>query len=44
MEEHRLSFADFIVNQVCPDNKFLEEMDSVIPWWKIQDWFDKHVK
>ncbi|MCD7780904.1 MAG: hypothetical protein LUH05_09570 [Candidatus Gastranaerophilales bacterium] len=39
MEEHGLNFADFIVNQVCPDNKFLEEM--VIPWQEIEAWFKK---
>lgn len=25
-------------------NKFLEEMDSVIPWWEIEAWFKKNVK
>ena len=26
MKDTRLGFADFIVNEVCPDNKFLEEI------------------
>ena len=44
MEENGIRFADYIVNRVCPDNRFLEEMNRVIPWWEIQDWFSVHVK
>ena len=25
MEENGITFADYIVNRVCPDNRFLEE-------------------
>ena len=31
MEENGITFADYIVNRVCPDNRFLEEMNRVIP-------------
>lgn len=44
MTNKGLSFADFVVNQVCPDNRFLEEMDKVIPWHEIEEWFHKEVK
>lgn len=44
MEENGITFADYIVNRVCPDNRFLEEMNRVIPWWEIEDWFSEHVK
>ena len=27
MEENGITFADYIVNRVCPDNRFLEEMN-----------------
>ena len=27
MEENGITFADYIVNRVCPDNIFLEEMN-----------------
>ena len=33
MEENGITFADYIVNRACPDNRFLEEMNRVIPWW-----------
>ena len=32
MEENGITFADYIVNRVCPDNRFSEEMNRVIPW------------
>jgi len=28
-----LSFADYVFQQVCPDNKFLEEMNEIIPFF-----------
>ena len=43
MEDNRPTIAQYFVEQVCPDNKFLEEMDKVIPWWKIENWFNKEV-
>jgi len=39
-----LSFADYVVNQICPDNKFLEEMNEIIPWHELQNYFDGHIK
>jgi IS5 family transposase len=39
-----LSFADYVFQQVCPDNKFLEEMDEIIPWQELQNYFDGHIK
>ena len=29
MEDNRPTLAQYFVEQVCPDNKFLEEMDKV---------------
>lgn len=39
-----LSFADYVFKQVCPDNKFLEEMNEIIPWHELQNYFDGHIK
>lgn len=39
-----LSFADYVFNQVCPDNKFLDEMNEIIPWHELQNYFDGHIK
>lgn len=44
MEKNRPTLAQYFVEQACPDNKFLEEMDRVIPWHEIEDWFNKEVK
>lgn len=44
MNQYGLNFADFVVNQVCPNNTFLEEMQSVIPWDVIQEFFDTKIK
>lgn len=44
MTENRPTLADFLINERCPNNKFLEEMEEVIPWWELQDWFDSHIK
>ena len=30
-EENNLSFAGYIFQKVCPDYKFLEEMNEIIP-------------
>jgi len=38
-----LSFADYVFQQVCPDNKFLEEMNEIIPWGELQEFFDTHI-
>ena len=35
MENNRLTLAQYFVEQAYPDNKFLEEMNNVIPWWEI---------
>ena len=43
MYNKKTSFADFIVKEVCPENKFLEEMNKVIPWHEIENWFNKKV-
>jgi IS5 family transposase len=43
MEDNRPTLAQYFVEQVCPDNKFLEEMNNVIPWWEIENWFNKEV-
>ena len=44
IKNNRLSFADFIAEKVCPDNKFLLEMNEIIPWGEIQIFFNKHLK
>lgn len=36
--------AQYFVEQACPDNKFLEEMNNVIPWCEIEEWFKGHLK
>jgi transposase, IS5 family len=43
-EENSLSFAEYVFQKVCPENKFLEEMNEIIPWDEIQIFFDKHLK
>ena len=43
-ESTGLSFAEYIFQKVCPDNKFLEEMNEIVPWEEIQIFFDKHLK
>lgn len=43
-EDKGLSFADFVFQKVCPDNKFLEEMDKIIPWDEIEKFFKKDLK
>ena len=40
----RPSFAEFMFQKLCPTNKFLDEMDEVIPWVEIQKFFDKRLK
>ena len=44
MEDNRPTLAQYFVAQACPDNKFLEEMNNVIPWWEIESWFKGHLK
>ena len=44
MEDNRPTLAQYFVEQACPDNKFLEEMNNVIPWWEIETWFKGHLK
>ena len=44
MEDNRPTLAQYFVEQACPDNKFLEEMNNVIPWWEIESWFKGHLK
>ena len=44
MEDNRPTLAQYFVEQACPDNKFLEEMNNVIPWWEIEAWFKGHLK
>ena len=44
MGENRPTLAQYFVEQACPDNKFLEEMNNVIPWWEIEEWFKGHLK
>ena len=43
MEDKRPTLTQYFVEQACPDNKFLDEMDNVIPWWEIENWFNKEV-
>jgi IS5 family transposase len=43
-ESTGLSFAEYVFQKVCPGNKFLEEMNEIIPWQEIQKFFDKHLK
>ena len=44
MKNNRPTLAQYFVEQSCPDNKFLEEMNNVIPWWEIEAWFKGHLK
>ena len=44
MEDNRPTLAQYFVEQACPDNKFLEEMNNVIPWLEIETWFKGHLK
>ena len=44
MEDNRPTLAHYFVEQACPDNKFLDEMNNVIPWWEIESWFKGHLK
>ena len=44
IEDNRPTLAQYFVEQACPDNKFLEEMNNVIPWWEIESWFKGHLK
>lgn len=40
----RPTLADMVFQKVCPDNKFLDEMNEVIPWGEIEIFFNKHLK
>lgn len=44
INDNNLNFADYVFQQVCPDNKFLEEMNEIIPWHELQNYFDGHIK
>ena len=44
MEDNRPTLAQYLVEQACPGNRFLEEMNNVIPWWEIESWFKGHLK
>lgn len=44
MGDNRPTLAQYFVEQACPDNRFLEEMNNVIPWWEIESWFKGHLK
>ena len=43
MGENRPTLTQYFVEQACPNNKFLEEMEAVIPWHEIENWFNKEV-
>lgn len=43
-EDNNLSFAQYIFEKVCPDNKFLDEMNESIPWNIFEEVFDKHLE
>jgi transposase, IS5 family len=43
-DNERPSFADFVFQKVCPDNRFLDEMDEIIPWEVFEKFFNKHLK
>ena len=44
MEDNSPTLAQYFVEQACPDNKFLDEMNNVIPWGEIESWFKGHLK
>ena len=44
MEDNRPTLTQYFVEQACPDNRYLEEMNNVIPWWEIEEWFKGHLK
>lgn len=37
------SFAQFVINEVCPENKFLEEMTEILPWKELEDFLNKEI-
>ena len=37
------SFAQFVINDICPNNKFLEEMREIVPWEEIDSFFNKEI-
>jgi len=43
MTHNNISFAQFIINDVCPENKFLEEMKEIIPWDEINRFLSKEI-
>jgi transposase, IS5 family len=42
--DDRPTFADMVFQKVCPDNRFLDEMNEIIPWGEIEIFFNKHLK
>lgn len=44
IDNDRPTFADMIFQKVCPDNRFLDEMNVIIPWGEIKIFFNKHLK
>lgn len=43
MTHNNASFAQFVINNVCPTNKFLEEMKEIIPWDEIETFLKKEI-
>jgi IS5 family transposase len=42
-QNNSFTFADLIIEKVCPTNKFLEEMNEVVPWEEFEKFFNKHL-
>lgn len=38
-----MNFAQFVVNGVCPEHRFLEEMQKVVPWNLFEKELNRHI-
>jgi IS5 family transposase len=38
-----MNFAQFVVNEVCPEYRFLEEMQQVVPWELFEKELNRHI-
>lgn len=43
-DNDRPTFADMVFQKICPDNRFLDEMNEIIPWDEFDIFFNKHLK
>lgn len=43
-DKNNYTFAEMVFQKVCPDNAFLDEMNTIIPWGEFDIFFNKHLK